>query len=369
MAKDYYDILGVSRSASPEEIKKAFRKLAHEHHPDKANGNAEKFKEINEAYQVLNNPDKRKQYDQFGSAFGGAGAGGFNYQDFGRAAGGPFGQGGFSQDGISFDFGDLGDLGDLFGGFGSFFGGGNRTAKKAVRGEDVEIELTIEFEEAAFGVDKVIDLQKQVVCEHCHGSGAEPGAKISVCATCGGTGKINRVQQTILGNFQTQTVCSDCQGEGQKYEKKCSTCHGSGAAYGSEKIKVKVPAGIDDGQTIKLSGQGEPAPKGVPGDLYIRIKVRPSKIFRRQADNIFSEKHLSLKQAIFGDKIEIETVDGLVSLKIPPGTQSHTEFRLRDKGVYHLKGRGRGDHLIKIIVDIPKNLSRQQKKILDSWEK
>lgn len=363
--KDYYEILGVSKSASQDEIKKAFRKLAHEHHPDKSHGNAEKFKEINEAYQTLGDADKRKQYEQF-SAMGGSAFGGASYQDFARAQSqNPFG-GGFSQGNVNFDFGDLGGLGDLGDIFGSFFGGGgSRQSKKRARGADVETEIHIEFEEAVFGAEKTIDLAKQVVCERCSGEGAEPDSKVNACKNCGGTGQVTRVQQTILGRFQTSAVCDDCRGEGRIFEKKCRECHGRGVTYGSEKIKIKIPAGIENGQAVKLSGRGEPLPGGINGDLYVRIRVKKSRQFSRENDNILSQIHLSVKQAILGDKVEVTTVDGPVKLKIPEGTQSFTRFKLSDKGVPHLGARGRGDHIVEAIVDIPKGVSGVKRKLLE----
>lgn len=366
MGKDYYQILGVKKDATQDEIKKAFRKLAHEHHPDKGNGNGDKFKEINEAYQTIGNAKKRQQYDQFGSSFpGGQGPGGFSYEDFARSQGNnPFGQGGVNQGNVHFDFGDMGDLGDIFG---SFFGGGQGRSRSA-RGSDVQIELDIDFEEAVFGISKTLDLAKRILCDHCSGNGAEPGSKINTCKICGGSGQIAKTQQTVLGSFQTQSVCPDCRGEGKQFDKKCSQCSGQGIVHGSEKIKVKIPAGIESGQSIKLPGKGEPATKGISGDLYINIRVKPSKKFKREGINILSDHHLSLKQVILGDKIQVETVDGPVNLKIPAGTQSHIQFKLRDKGVPNLRGRGRGDHLVTVIVDIPRNISRKQKKAIEELE-
>mgnify|MGYP000944197762 CR=1 FL=1 len=366
MAKNYYETLGVGKSASQDEIKKAFRKLAHEHHPDKQTGNVDKFKEINEAYQVLGNEEKRRQYDQFGQTFNGAGSGassGFG----GRPGGNPFGQGfgGYSQGNVNFDFGDMGDIGDIFG---SFFGGGMSGGARSSRGRDLETELTIEFKESVFGVEKMVEFNKEIVCEVCQGNGAEPGSKINTCSTCGGSGRVVRMQQTILGNFQSQTVCPDCHGEGKKPEKKCHKCHGSGHVRGNEKIKVIIPAGISDGQAVKVAGKGEVGDRGQAGDLYIRIRVKADKNFIRQGDNILSTIHINLKQAILGDKIEILTVDGPVSLKIPEGTQSQTQFKLGGKGVTHLREYGRGDHLVEVIVDIPKGLSRSQRKIIDSLD-
>lgn len=350
MAKNYYDILGVSKNASQEEIKKAFRKLAHEHHPDKESGSADKFKEINEAYQALGNPEKKKQYDRFGSSFSGGGS------DF---QGNPFQN--FNQGNVNFDFSDLGEMGDLGDIFGSFFGGRNR---KQTRGRDMEIEVAMDLEEVVSGSEKIIDLDKKVVCERCSGQGAEPGSKAENCKACHGAGRTIRTQRTILGNFQTQAVCPECSGEGRKFEKKCKDCHGSGVAYGREKIKIKIPAGVEDGQSLKLSGKGEFS-KDLPGDLYIRIRVRPSKIFQRKGDDIFSRHRISLKQAILGGKIEIKTVDGLVNLKIPAGTQSQTHFRLKEKGIPRLRSRGRGDHLVEITVKIPESVNRQQKKFFE----
>ncbi|MFA5020657.1 MAG: molecular chaperone DnaJ [Patescibacteria group bacterium] len=360
MAKNYYDILGVSKTASADEIKSAFRKLAHEHHPDKKSGNEAKFKELNEAYQVLGNSEKRQQYDQFGQTFSGAGSNGGGFG--GRAQGGnPFGSaGGYNSGNVNFDFGDLGDLGDVFG---NFFGGGAR--RESVRGRDLETSMTIEFEEAVFGTEKEIELEKQIKCNQCQGTGAASGSKIVNCKTCGGSGRVVRLQQTILGNFQSQSVCPECRGVGKKPEQACSKCGGRGHVHGREKIKVIIPAGISDGQSVKLSGQGEAGEQGQSGDLYIWVKVKSNKNFVRRGDDILSEAHLNLKQAILGDKIKVETVDGPVDLKIPEGTQSQTKFRLKGKGVTHLREHGRGDQIVEVIVDIPKGLSRQQKKILE----
>lgn len=360
MAKDYYQTLGVNKGASQEDIKKAFRKLAHEHHPDKKSGNAEKFKEINEAYQTLGNEQKRRQYDQFGSAGPNFGSGGFS-------GGNPFGGqgfGGYNQGNVNFDFGDIGDLGDIFG---SFFGGG-RGSSGTKRGSDLEMELSIDFEEAVFGVSKRIDLSKIVLCDVCGGNGAEPGSKINTCQTCKGTGRVTRMQQTILGNFQTQAACPDCSGQGKKPEKPCRKCRGEGTAHGSERIEVIIPAGIDDGQQIKLSGKGGAISGGSSGDLYIHIRVRPNKKFVRKGNNIYSSFDISVKQAILGGEVIIETVDGPVSLRIPEGTQSKTQFKLNGKGVPVLNGYGRGDHMVEVSVKIPKNLSRQQKKLLEQLD-
>jgi len=350
MSKDYYNILGVSKDASQDDIKKAFRKKAHEHHPDKGGDDA-KFKEVNEAHQVLGNAEKRKQYDQFGSSFQNGQAGG----------GGGFG--GF-QNGMNFD---MDDLGDMFGGFGDIFGfgGGRKSSQGPTRGRDMEMIINLDFLEAAFGGEKEISFSKMVVCTHCKGEGAEPGAKIDTCGTCNGQGKVNRVQRTILGNIQTQATCSSCQGEGKIYSKKCTKCHGGGTVRDNVKIKVKIPAGINTGESIRLSGQGEAGQKGAgAGDLYLRVKVAIDKRFVRDYYDIKTEEKINFTQASLGDKIDVETIHGKVKLKIPEGTQSSTVFRLKDKGIEKLHGRGKGDHLVRVIVEIPKHLTKKQKDIL-----
>jgi len=371
MSKDYYKILGVNKNASQDEIKKAFRKLAHEHHPDKAGGNAEKFKEINEAYQIIGNEEKRKKYDQFGdAAFSGAGFGGtgMSWEDFARAAQGGFGgnMGGFN---INID-----DLGDVFGNIGEMFGfsmsGDGSHRRRRSRGADIQVELTIDFKEAVFGITKDISLYKTVVCQHCRGNGAEPGTPIESCKTCKGSGYITHIQRTILGAFQSQSACSDCHGEGKRPSKKCSRCGGNGLQKDTVNLQVKIPAGIDNGQAIKLSGQGEMAVNGgVPGDLYIRIKVKPDKNFTREGDDVLSVAEISIAQSVLGDKIPVITVDGELTLKIPAGTQSGTVFKLRGRGVYILNSRNRGDQLVTVKVKIPERLSREEKKLFEELRK
>lgn len=349
MSKDYYGTLGVSKNASAEEIKAAFRKKAHEHHPDKG-GDAEKFKEINEAYQVLGNSEKRQQYDQFGSAF-----------NSGQAGWG--GQSGFGAGGFRMDFEDLGDI---FGGFGDIFGGGQASAKRQKRGNDLEMDLRISFLEAAFGAEKELSFARQAVCGRCQGNGAEPGTKISDCPVCQGRGTVSRLQRTIFGSVQTQTTCHHCQGEGKTYGQKCSQCSGSGLHRANIKFKVKVPAGIDNGESIRLSGQGEAGQKGGPaGDLYLRVRVTPHPRFVRDGYDVRTEETISVRQAILGDKLEVETINGPVTLKIPEGTQSGTTFRLKGKGLTKLHGRGQGDQLVKVSVKIPSGLSRKQRTLLE----
>lgn len=366
MGKDYYKILGIDKSASVEEIKKAFRQKAHQYHPDKTGGDEAKFKEVNEAYQVLGDPNRRAQYDRFGSAFEHAQAtGGFSgfegFRDFSGFANG-FSRG---QSG-NWEF-DLNDLGDIFGGFGDIFGFSSAGAKaRSKRGRDIEASLDITFNEAVFGAEKEINLNKAVVCDKCSGGGAEPGAKVEACATCKGSGRVSRVQRTILGNIQTQTTCSTCGGEGKTSSLKCSKCSGAGVVRETVNLKIKIPAGIDDGQAIRLSGQGEAGQKrGQPGDLYIRVRVLADKKFNRDGDNILSEVEINFSQAVLGGKLEVETVDGPVKLKINEGTPSGKVYILRGKGVPHLHGRRRGDHLVKVKIKVPASLNRKQKKLLE----
>lgn len=367
MAKDYYDILGVSKNASQDEVKRAFRKMAHQYHPDKAGGNEAKFKEINEAYQVLSNQQKRQQYDQYGQTFEQAqrqgGFGGFSWEDFARQAGGPFGSG-YRTENVEFDFGDLGDIfGDLFG-----FGGRTRArrAQERRRGQDIEVSMEIEFREAVFGTEKIIDLFKNMTCPHCSGSGAEPGSKIITCATCGGSGQVEQVQHTILGQFRTVGVCPECRGEGKKASERCSQCRGQGRVRDTEKIKVKIPAGIDNGETIRLVAEGEAGQKGgAAGDLFITLRVKPDLEFKRDGYDIRTEAEISFSQAALGTKIEVNTIDGFVKLKIPSGTQSGKVFILKGKGVSRLRGSGRGDQYVTVNVSTPTRLSRRQKQLFE----
>jgi molecular chaperone DnaJ len=361
MSKDYYKILGVEKGATKDEIKKAFREKAHVFHPDKKDGDETKFKEINEAYQVLHDDQKRQQYDQFGSSFdqqGGFG-GGMNWSDFMNQARG----GGFSAGG---DFGDLNDiLGDLFGGG---FGGGRRKTNN--RGHDIEVDLSLSFEEAVFGVEKTIELYKLEICDKCNGNGAEPGTKISECKNCGGQGKVQKVQRTILGNMQTVVVCPDCVGEGKKHEKDCVKCSGQGRHKEKKQVQVKVPAGIDNGMTLRMQNEGEAGIKGSKsGDLFIHIHVKPSEEFKRQGNSIITHQEISFSQAALGDKVAIKTIDGEVSLKIPAGTQSGKVFKLKGKGVPSFQGYGKGDHHVEVIVKTPEKLSKDQKKILEELGK
>lgn len=356
--KDYYKILGVDRNASDEDIKKAFRKLAHQHHPDKQGGDEKKFKEANEAYQVLSDKTKRQQYDQYGSDF-------VNQPG---AGGNPFGgQGGFGGQGFEFNFGNMEDLGDLFGGMGDMFGfGGSRGARKQ-QGSDVAVDAEITLEEAAFGVQRTFRLNKLGTCETCNGSGAQSGSKVNDCKHCGGRGQISRMQNTILGAMQSVVTCPECHGTGKIPEKPCSTCHGTGTHKHPEELTINIPAGIQDGQSIRISGRGEAAPyNGASGDLYIRVHVAEHKFLKREGDTIYSDAHISYPTAVLGGEAGVHTLEGKVTIKIPEGVQSGELIRLKGKGV---ERRGsRADHYVRVIVDVPKKVSRAAKKLLEELE-
>lgn len=358
MAKrDYYEILGVSKSASADEIKKAFRRAAVEHHPDRG-GDETKFKEINEAYEVLKDDSKRKRYDQFGHAgVGGNGASGNPFGGFGGA-----GQG---QE-VHFDFGDLG-LGDIFS---SFFGGngGGQARQQHARGRDVQTTVEISFEQAVFGTEVDLDLNLADNCEHCKGTTVEPGYQLKTCDQCGGSGQVTTMTRTIFGNIQQAVVCPKCHGQGKIPEKVCSVCHGQGTQAKKQKIDLKIPAGIDDGATIRLREHGEAIANGPKGDLYVNIRVKPHKYFTREGDLILSDEHVDMVSAALGTEIEVDTVDGKVRMKVPAGTQSGSDFKLSGHGVPHLKGDSRGPHIITLIVDTPTKLSKNQQDILKQFD-
>lgn len=352
--RDYYEVLGVSKGASPDEIKKAFRRLAVQHHPDRG-GDEAKFKEINQAYEILKDLSKRQRYDQFGHA----GVGSSN-----DASGNPFaGFGG--GEGMHFDFGDLG-LGDIFG---SFFGGeaGGGRAGRQNRGRDVETNVEISFEQAVFGTEVKLNLSLEDTCEHCAGTTVEPGYELKDCKDCSGSGQIRRVTRTIFGNISQATTCPTCQGAGKIPEKICSVCRGKGTQRKSQDVGLKIPAGIDDGATIRLRDHGEAIAHGLKGDLYVNIRVKPHKKFTREGDLILSEEHISMVEAALGTEIEVDTVDGPVRMRIPIGTQSGTDFKLSGHGVPHIRGNLRGAHIVTIIVDIPKKLNRQQIDLLKKF--
>lgn len=351
--RDYYDVLGLSRDASPEEIKKAYRTLSKKYHPDlnKADDAADKFKEITEAYETLSDEDKRASYDRYGHAgagggFGGSGfgGGGFNYQDF---------------SGDSFDgFEDI---------FSQFFGGGaQRHDPSAPRaGQDLEYSLDLSFEEAIFGGEKTIKYKRDENCHTCEGSGAKPGSQPITCSNCNGSGQVYQDRQTPLGTMRTQTVCQVCNGSGQEIKEKCPTCHGSGYERKTQTLKVNVIPGVETGHQMRLQGQGNAGTNGGPyGDLYVVFRVAESDTFDRRGSEIYYELPINFVQATLGDEIEVPTVHGKVKFKIPAGTQPETTFRLRGKGAPKLRGSGNGDQHIKVEVVIPKSLSDEQADIL-----
>ena len=351
---DYYEVLGISKNASEDEIKKAFRRAAVKYHPDKEGGDEEKFKEVNEAYEVLSDIQKRQRYDQFGHA--GVGSGGAG----GGFSGNPFE--GFGGQGVQFDFG--GGLGDIFG---QFFGGAGGASQGPRRGRDVETSVTLTFEEAVFGVEKTISLTLDDECEHCDGSGAEPGSGMKTCPDCQGAGQQTRVMNSIFGQIQQAVTCSTCHGRGRVPEKNCSVCGGKGALRQKREVKVKIPAGIDDGSTMRLREYGEAVQGGGKGDLYVHIRVKAHKKFTREGDIILSFEHVSMADAALGAEIDVDTVDGKIRMKVPAGTQSGTDFKLSDHGVPHMRSETRGPHIVGIIVDTPTKLTKKQKELLEQF--
>ncbi|MCR4314579.1 MAG: molecular chaperone DnaJ [Candidatus Uhrbacteria bacterium] len=345
MAKDYYKTLNLDKGASQDDIKKAFRKLAHQYHPDKAGGDEAKFKEANEAYQVLSDEKKRAQYDQFGSAAF-DGSGGF---------GGGQGFGGFDfSGGAGFE-----DLGDIFGDL--FNGGRGRTRER--RGSDIQVDMELTFKESIFGVDKKIEFTKATTCDRCAGTGGEPGAGMETCKDCDGNGVQIGVQRTMFGNIQTKQTCATCEGTGEMPKKICSTCHGQGVERKKHALTVSIPSGVENGATLRVRGQGEAIKTGRTGDLFVRLHVPTDRHFERQGTTLISEARIGFTQAALGDTIEVQTVDGKGDLKIPAGTQAGAQFRLRGKGVP--QGRGRGDQIVVVNVETPTKLSREQKKLLE----
>ena len=358
--RDYYEVLGVGKDADAKEIKKAYRKLAMKYHPDKNPGDKaaeEKFKEINEAYEVLSDEEKRSTYDRFGHD-GLNGQGGF---------GGGQGFGGFGGSG----FGGFEDIfGDIFGSsFGGGFGSSSSRRRGPKRGADIRQSVTISFEDAAFGKKIKVKINRSEECEECHGSGARPGTSKKTCPTCHGSGTVQSVQRTPFGNIASQRTCSTCDGEGEINESPCNKCHGKGSVRKTKTIEVDIPAGIDDGQMIKLSGQGEVGEKGGPrGDLYIVVNVQKHDIFTREGYDVYIEMPIRFTQAALGDKLEVPTLDGKVSYTLPEGTQTGTVFRLREKGIPKLRSNSRGDQYVKVIIDTPKKLNEDQKELLRKFD-
>ena len=357
--RDYYEVLGVGKDASADEIKKAFRRKAVELHPDKEGGDETKFKELNEAYEVLKDGAKRQRYDQFGHAgVGGGGNGGGN----------PFaGFGGFGNgQEMHFDFGDLG-LGDIFG---SFFGGGAAGGRtRTRRGRDVETRVEIGFEQAVFGTEVDLRLNLDTECPHCKGTTVEPGHDLKTCANCKGSGQVITVTRTVFGNIQQASVCPTCRGTGKVPEVICTVCRGKGTQKQEQDISLRIPAGIDDGATIRLREHGEAVANGPKGDLYVNVRVKPHKLFTREGDLILSQQHVSMAEAALGTEVLVETVDGPVTMKVPAGTQSGSDFKLANHGVPHLRGASgaRGAHIVTIVVDTPTKLSREQQTLLEQF--
>ena len=355
--RDYYEVLGVGKTASADEIKKAFRKADIEHHPDRG-GDESKFKEINEAYEVLKDSSKRQRYDQFGHAGVGSSAasdGGNPYAGFG-------GQG---QE-VHFDFGDLG-LGDIFSSF--FGGGGGQRQQRQSRGRDVETNLEISFEQAVFGTEAELNLNLEDNCEHCKGTTVEPGHELKTCDTCKGSGQVMNVTRTVFGNIQQATICPACKGLGKIPEKVCSVCHGKGTQRRQQTVVLKIPAGIDDGATIRLREHGEAIANGPKGDLYVNVRVKPHKKFTREGDLILSEENVDMVDAALGTEIKVDTVDGPIKMKVPAGTQSGSDFKLSNHGVPHLKGSNRGAHIVTLNVETPTKLSKQQQELLEEFKR
>ena len=361
MAKDYYKALGVARNATKEDIKKAYRKLAHQYHPDKG-GDEARFKEINEAYQILSDDRKRAEFDQFGRIFEGSGPGGQG--GFGFSWPGGFK---FDFDGTPFSGGQFGDFDftDIFEDFmGAGFGSGGTRARTRTKGKDVQLEVSVLFEESVFGGRRELEIHKLSRCQKCSGSGSEPGTKMISCPTCKGRGNLQRSQRTILGSFTQIATCEECLGTGKRPETPCSQCRGRGVYEAPERLEIYIPRGIKDSEVLKMTGKGEASLYGgSPGDLYVTVRVLPHPQFRRQGDNIVTKLSIKLSQAILGDTMELKTLDGDVRLKIPEGSQSGDILKIRGKGAHSSSGYGRGDLLVEIKIEVPKKAGKKIREI------
>jgi molecular chaperone DnaJ len=351
MAKDYYETLGVQKNASKDEIKKAFHKMAHKYHPDKSGGNEAKFKEVNEAYQTLSDDQKRAQYDQFGSAGpqmggnGGAGFGGFDFSGFGQ------GQGGFE-----FDLGDM---------FGDIFGGGRQSRSR--RGSDLQTTIQIEFKDAIFGIDRELRIKKPSTCTTCKGNGAKPGTNVQTCSQCNGKGQVRNIQRTILGSIATNQICDKCHGAGKIPTTPCDTCRGKGIVNEERTIKVAIPAGIQNGETLRLAGMGEAISGGQAGDLYVHVTVTPHKTIIRQQNDLVTNLSIKLTDALLGATYAVETLDGTESVSIPAGTRVGDNVTLKGKGVP--VGHKRGNFIIKLDIKLPEKLSKKAKEVIEELKK
>lgn len=345
--KDYYQILGLEKGASSDEVKKAFRKLATKYHPDKKTGDEAKFKEISEAYAVLGDSKKKAEYDAYGHAFQGAGNngggfGGFNWNQ------------GF-QNGVEFD------LNDIFENFGDVFGGG--FGQRQARGRDISIDLELNFKDAVFGVTRKVLLTKNNTCEHCQGSGAKAGTEKVSCSTCNGNGKIRESRQSIMGSFTTVRECGACSGSGKIPKEKCGYCAGSGVVRSQNEIEIKVPGGVENGEVIRMTGRGEAVTGGQPGDLYVKLHVSPDHNIKREGSNLVANLPIKLTDALLGNSYTVKTLDSEVQIKIPAGVRHGERLRIKGKGVP--TERGRGDFLVKISIEVPQKLSRKAKKIIE----
>jgi len=349
--KNYYDILGITKNASEDEIKKAFRSLAHKYHPDKKGGDEAKFKEVSEAYAVLSDKKRRAEYDAYGRTFNGTGAGGFDFSGFADAFRG-FENG---QGGVEFDIGDI---------FGEFFGGG--TGRRQRRGRDISIDLEIPFKESVFGTERRVLVAKQGTCSTCSGSGAKAGTQLTTCAACNGKGQIHETRNSFFGSFTSMRACPTCGGRGEIPKEPCTSCRGAGVRKQEDEIHVTVPPGMDDGEMIRMPGRGEAVQAGTPGDLYVKIHVKTDKAFSREGANLLTELRIKLTDALLGHDTTIESLDGPVTLSIPAGVEHGSVLRVRGKGVPVRSGRG--DLLVRITVDLPKKLSKEAKKLIQGLQ-
>jgi len=346
--KDYYKILGLEQGANKDEIKKAFRKLAAQYHPDKKTGDEAKFKEVSEAYAVLGDEKKRAEYDNYGRAFGGNNpGGGFDWSNMS----------GFAEGGAQFDFGDI------FENFGEMFNGFGRPRTR--RGNDISIDLELSLEESIFGVERVVVLAKNSTCEVCKSSGGEPGTEMTTCATCNGQGRLRETRSSMLGSFTTVRECTTCQGRGQVPKEKCKHCHGHGVMKKSEEIAIKVPAGIENGEVIRMTGRGEAIQNGPSGDLYIKLHVRPDRHIRRNGNDLVRDLSIKLTDALLGATYQIETLDGMIEINVPVGVKQGEFLRIKNKGVPTGRSNSRGDFLVKVDIALPMKLSKKAKQLVE----
>jgi len=359
MQKDYYKILGVEKGASAEDIKKAYYKLAHEHHPDKKGGDEAKFKEVNEAYQTLSDTDKRAQYDRFGTTY----------------TGGQQQQGGFNQninwEDIMGNSGGFGGIEDIFEMFGEGFGGQRKKPKDVRKGKNLEVILELDLESIMHNQEREIFITKNVTCSRCEGTGAEPGTNVKECFTCRGAGMVQQIRKTIFGTISQQVVCPECRGEGTKPEHPCNVCHGEGRIKKEEGIKINIPAGVDNNQIIKVKGKGEAGKRGgEAGDLYVRIAIKPHRIFERNGDDIYLRQNITFSQAALGDKIKVPTLEKEnIIVKVPSGTESGKILKVSKKGIPHFSSIGVGNMYIQLDVETPEKITKRQKELLEELKK